>query len=50
MVPWVPAVVCVGKPDTVKVEAAAGLTVNEEVPETVPEVALIVQVPDLEDV
>ncbi len=46
----VPAVVGVGKPVTVKVVAAAGLTVKEDVPDKVPDVALTVQVPDLKDV
>ncbi len=50
MVPWVPAMVCIGNPYTAKVEAAAGFTVKEDVPETVPDVALIVQGPDLDDV
>ncbi len=46
----VPAVVGVGKPETVNVDAVPGLTVKADVPETVPSVALTVQPPDLADV
>ncbi len=44
-----PAVVGVGKPETVKVDAAAGFTVNLDVPDMLPEVAVTVQMPDFED-
>ena len=45
-----PAVVGVGKPETVKVDATPGFTVKEDVPDMAPEVALTVHAPDLEDV